>query len=174
MVAGVGPWRLLDGESTDPDGWACLALLDAGDVGGAWDCMRRDIERAYGGLAASDDGARVDAILAGVSDGDDLIHDVGYRAIWADNMRVVLDGFDGFAFDNLAWGATWDVDPRDVATPTLLWYGEVDQHCPPAHGRWYADRISGSELVILPGEGHLAVADTHWPEVLAGLIRIWA
>ena len=55
----------------------------------------------------------------------------------------------------------------------MLWYGELDTPCPPAHGRWYADRIAGSELVILRGEGHMDVIDGHWPEVLAGLLRIW-
>ena len=84
------------------------------------------------------------------------------------------DGPDGFAFDNLAWGATWDIDPRDVSAPTLLWFGALDVACPPAHGQWYADRIAGSELVILAGETHMDVVDGHWPEVLAGLLAIWA
>ncbi len=60
-----------------------------------------------------------------------LLHDERYRAIWVDNMRVVLDNLDGYVFDNLAWGGIWDVDPRDVEAPSLLWYGEVDEHCPP-------------------------------------------
>ena len=138
-----------------------------------WDCMHRDVERSYGGLGALDDGERVDWILARIGDGSRLVDDERYRAIWADNMRVVLDSFDGVALDNLAWGAAWDVDPRDVAAPTLLWYGESDRPCPPAHGRWYADRIANSELVILPGARHLDVIDGHWPEVLSGLLAIW-
>lgn len=173
VVGGVGPWRLLDGPSKDPEGSKCLALLDAGDVAGAWDCMRRAVDREYGGLVALDDAARVDAILADLGEGNRLLADEGYRAIFADNLRVVFDDFDGFVFDNLAWGASWDVDPRDVASPTMLWYGELDEACPPANGRWYADRIAGSELVILPGEGHLDVIDAHWPDVLAGLLGIW-
>ena len=62
---------------------------------------------------------------------------------------------------------------RDVAAPTLLWYGEADTPCPPAHGRWYADRIADSKLVMIPGAGHLDVIDGHWPEVLTGLLTIW-
>jgi pimeloyl-ACP methyl ester carboxylesterase len=65
------------------------------------------------------------------------------------------------------------VDPRDVVAPSLLWYGEDDPSDPPAVGQWYADRIAGSRLSVFPGEGHLDVCDTHWPEVLAGLLRIW-
>ena len=135
--------------------------------------MSRDADRAYRGLAALDDAARADAILARIGDGSRLVDDEGYRALWADNMRVVLDSLDGAVLDNLAWGAGWDVDPRDVVAPTLLWYGESDTPCPPAHGRWYADRIAGSELVILPGDRHLDVIDGHWPEVLSGLLAIW-
>jgi len=29
---------------------------------------------------------------------------------------------------------------------------------PPAHGRWYADRIAYSELVVIPDEGHIDTA----------------
>jgi pimeloyl-ACP methyl ester carboxylesterase len=173
VVAGIGPWRLLDGASKDPEGSKCLALHDAGDVAGAWDCMRRDVDRAYDRLAALDDGTRVDEFLADLADGSRLLDDEDYRRLWAENLRVVLQNIDGSTSDNLAWGADWDVDPRDVTVPTLLWYGESDTPCPPAHGRWYADRIAGSELVLLPGEGHLDVIDGHWSEVLTGLITIW-
>jgi len=173
VVGGTGPWRILDGPSKDPEGNTCLILHDAGDVAGAWDCMRRDVDRAYGRLAPLDDGARVDSFLADLADGSHLLEDEDYRTLWADNLRVVLANVDGSTFDNLAWGARWDVDPRDVATPTLLWYGEMDTPCPPAHGRWYADRIAGSELVVFPGEGHMDVIDRHWPDVLGGLLAIW-
>ena len=89
-------------------------------------------------------------------------------------LRVVLGGFDGYVFDQLAFaGLTWDVDPRDAEAPALLWYGEADEGCPPTYGRWYAERIAGSHLTVFPGEGHLDVCDGHWPEVLAGLLRVW-
>ena len=39
-------------------------------------------------------------------------------------MRAVFASADGYVFDNLAWGGIWDVDPSDVAAPTLLRYGE--------------------------------------------------
>jgi pimeloyl-ACP methyl ester carboxylesterase len=173
VVGGIGPWRVLDGSVRDPEGSKCLDLHDAGDVAGAWDCMSRDVDQAYRGLAMLEDAARADAMLARIGAGSRLVHDEAYRAIWADNMRVVADGFDGSVFDNLAWGASWDVDPRNVAAPTLLWYGEPDVLCPPAHGQWYSERIAGSELIVLPGERHLDVIDGHWPEVLAGLLSIW-
>jgi pimeloyl-ACP methyl ester carboxylesterase len=169
-VGGIGPWRLLEPPSANPEDRECLALLDAGDLAGAWACMRLTSSLSSGGgLAIIDDA--VDAILSG--DESSLVHDEGYRAIWADNVREVLDNLDGYAFDNLAWGATWDVNPQEVVAPSLLWYGADDVHCPPTHGQWFADRIAGSRLIIFPGGGHFDVIDAHWPEVLAGLLRIW-
>ena len=44
VVAGIGPWRVIDDDlSRDPEGSECLALLDAGDVTGAWECMSRTL-----------------------------------------------------------------------------------------------------------------------------------
>jgi pimeloyl-ACP methyl ester carboxylesterase len=173
IVGGIGPWRVLEDASRDPEGSRCLDFLDAGDVAGAWDCMRRDVDRAYAGFGELDDEARVDTILGRIDAKSDLSRDASYRVVWAENIRVVMDSADGVTFDNLAWGARWDVDPSDVVAPTLLWYGGADEPCPPAHGLWYADRIPGSELVMIPGARHLDVIDGHWPEVLAGLLRIW-
>jgi len=173
VVGGVGPWRLLDDPSSLPEDRACLALLDAGDLDGAWKRMRATAVRDFDPLTALDDDGRVDAFMAEVSGDSTLLRDPAYRAIWAENLRIVLDGVDGYVLDNLAWGGTWDVDPRDVGAPALLFYGDADSHCPPdLHGRWYADRIAKAELVVFPGTGHMDVVDAHWPEVLTGLLRI--
>jgi pimeloyl-ACP methyl ester carboxylesterase len=87
-------------------------------------------------------------------------------------MRLVLANVDGGVRDNLAWGGAWDVDLRDVLAPTVLWLGEDDYRCPLSHGRWYADQIAGSELIVLPSGGHIDVVDGHWPEVLARLVQL--
>jgi hypothetical protein len=124
------------------------------------------------GIAVLDDDARVDAMLAEPdSPVSPLTRDDEYRARWVANMALVLDRLDGYVFDNLAWGGIWDVDPSDVVAPTVVWDGEGAGGL---HGRWYAESIAGSELVIFPGEGHLDVCDSHWPEVVAGLLRVWA
>jgi len=173
LVGGVGPWRILDGPSKDPEGDRCLTLLDAGDGAGAWECMRRDATTFVDEFAPLAEDARVDRMLAPHGASSPLVHDEAYRALWAENLQAVLEHTDGYVFDNLAWGGAWDVDPRDVAAPTLLRYGEKDDDTPPAHGRWYAERIAGSDLAVVPGDTHLDVIDGHWPEVLAGLLRVW-
>ena len=174
VVGGIGPWRILEGPSFDPEGSVCLDMLDKGDAAGAWECMRGDAQRGLGSLAAEPDDERlVDSFMGELATGSDLLRDPAFRAIWAANLREVLGNLDGYTLDNLAWGAVWDVKPDDVEAPTMLWYGDADDHCPPRHGRWIADRIQGSELVVWPGDGHLATVDAHWPEVLAGLLSIW-
>lgn len=170
VVGGVGPWAVLD-EPTEEDSEerACLAQFDGGDRSGASDGLHRLVERDWGSLRTLDDDARVDAILA---DPDSpLAHDESYRALWVANMTVVLDGFDGYVSDNLAWGSTWDIDPREVVAPTVVWDADRDGA---RHGRWYAEQIPGSELVLFPGEGHLDVCDGHWREVLETVLRVWA
>jgi pimeloyl-ACP methyl ester carboxylesterase len=169
VVGGIGPWRLLEPPSFLPEDRRILELLDAGDVEGAWDGFRRQVEDELEALATFDDA--VELIFG--DDEDSLVHDERYRAMWADNMRVVLDGSDGYVLDNLAWGGIWDMDPRYVVAPTLLWYGDGDERCSTAHGRWYADRIAGSRLIVVPSTGHFDVIDGHWPEVLARLLQIW-
>lgn len=167
VAGGVGPWRVLDEPSSHPEDRECLALLDANDLTGAWERFREQYEREFATLATPEDAA--DLILS--LDAGSLPHDARYRAVWADNMRVVMGRFDGGVRDNLAWGGAWDVDPRDVVAPSLLWFGEDDALCPPSHGRWYADRIDGSQLIVAPSRGHFDVIDAHWPEVFARLQR---
>jgi pimeloyl-ACP methyl ester carboxylesterase len=173
VVGGIGPWRVLEDSSRDPEGSKCLELHDAGDAAGAWECMKRDVEQSYAELATLDDSGLADWIMPRVGAGSRLSEDQAYRALWAENLRVVADGVLGSAYDNIAWGARWDVDPGDIAAPTTLWYGELDVRCPVAHGQWYADGIPDSRLVVIPRQAHLDVIDAHWPEVFAGLVERW-
>lgn len=169
VVGGIGPWRLLRAPEYGVEDRECLALLDAGDLAGAWECLRLDVARRRGRITPEEAVLRMFA-----GDGSALTRDAAYRDIWVENMRIVKAGFDGYIFDNVAWGGPWDVDPRDVSAPTLLLYGSVDEHCTADRdGRWYADRIAGSQLVAVPTDGHFDAVDAHWPEVLAGLLRIW-
>ena len=168
IIGGTGPWRLLDGPSKGPDGYACLAMADAGDLAGAWDCMRRDVKRAYGRMVELDDAARVDRMLTDISDGSHLLDDEHYRSLWADNIRVVLQNVDGSTFDNLAWGVDWDVEPRDVAALTRCCMASATRrvHAPRPLVR-RPDR--GCRPRHPPGRGHVDVIDGHWPEVLTRL-----
>jgi pimeloyl-ACP methyl ester carboxylesterase len=169
IVGGTGPWRELEGPDVYPEDRACLALVDAGDIDGAWACLAKQVEDERSHLSALE---FFEAVAAGEPSA--LLADERYRALWIESSQVVLDNPDGYIFDNLAWGGPWDIDPAGVSAPTLLLYGTADTRCShDGHGAWYAERIAGSELIELPGEVHFDVIDGHWPEVLEGLLRLW-
>ena len=76
--------------------------------------------------------------------------------------------------------ATWDVDMDElrqalaeaaIAIPTLLIWGEDDPVVPIASAAELEEHLEDSELVTLPGMGHLLVEEA--PEECAGLIREW-
>jgi pimeloyl-ACP methyl ester carboxylesterase len=169
IAGGVGPWRELEAAGANPDDRVCLNLLDAGDAEGAWACFAQQVEDERSHLTASE---FFDAVVAG--DESAVLEDERYRGLWLENTQSILDNPAGYILDNLAWGGTWDVDPRGITAPTLLLYGTADTRCSHhGHGTWYAERIVGAELVELPGAAHFEVIDGHWPELLAGLLRIW-
>lgn len=172
LVGPVGPWRVLEARPPDdPEDRAYreyLAQLDDGNLVGARAGLQSLADDEMSGLRDLDKEALVDAILG--EPGSPLANNPEYRELWVENMGVVLAGLDGYVFDNLAWGAIWDADPPDVVVPTAVWDGEGEGA---RYGKWYADQIAGSELVIFAGQGHLDVCDLHWPEVLATLLRIW-
>jgi pimeloyl-ACP methyl ester carboxylesterase len=173
LVAGAGPWRLLDAPSEDESDEdkeyrVLLDRLDEGDVAGAWAAAMDSATRGLSGLVGLEDEARVDAFFGGHPPQDPY-----NRALWAANLADVLARPDGYAFDNLAWGAAWDIDLSEVVAPTALWYGDTDVMVPASVGEWYAGQIAGAELVILPGEGHMEVCSDHWSEQLSGLLDRW-
>ena len=171
LVAGTGPWPLLN-EPTDEDAEEreLLSRLDAGDLEGSWAGYRELLDRALGPLRELGYDERVDAFFAGAPRSPD---EFGTRPLWAANLAEVVAGLDGLAFDNLAWGGRWDVDPRAVGAPTLLWYGDTDVLVPLSHGRWYADLVTGAELTVHGGEGHAELCSGHWEEQLTGLLGHW-
>jgi len=59
----------------------------------------------------------------------------------------------------------WGFAPQEIAVPVRLWYGTADVTVPVGMGRALARAIRGSELVELPGAGHLAYLE-HWHEIL--------
>ena len=58
-----------------------------------------------------------------------------------------------------------------IAVPTLLLYGAEDVRSPVAVGEDLQRQIPGSELVVLPGVGHLSFVEA--PEAFDGAVRRW-
>lgn len=63
VVAGVGPWRLIEPPNDEDPDLPLLALADTGDVTGALDGFRRLGAREYDALLAMDDDAMLDELL---------------------------------------------------------------------------------------------------------------
>lgn len=169
LAAGVGPWRLIEPpDSEDPD-LPLLARADAGDVSGALDGFREQGSVAFGRVLALPDEAMVEAFFADAPEADVAWLDGTAKKLWAADLRDALQSYDGYARDNVSWGGDWDIDPSRLAVPSWLWYGDQDRMVAPSHGRWLAERIPGSTLVIRAGKGHGGTIFEYWDDMLATL-----
>ena len=169
VVGGVGPWRLIDDESANPEDRTCLALLDGGDLDGTRACLEGTVERDRGTMSALE-------FFESIADDDPsaVLRDPAYRSLWEACTTEILANQAGYVDDNIAWGGDWDIEPRHVAAPTLLWYGTEDSRCShDGHGFWYMSHIPGAQLHAFDGDAHFEVIDGHWPDFFAGLDRVW-
>lgn len=86
--------------------------------------------------------------------------------------EAMLDSVDGgvagLIHDVATAYAPGGLELARVTGPVRLWYGEEDPTCPPAFGRWYADRLPAATLRVVSGAGH-ALLLTHWDDVLRDL-----
>ena len=55
----------------------------------------------------------------------------------------------------------WDAMDRvgEISAPTLIIVGESDTLTPPKFARFLHERIAGSRLLVVPGAGHIAMAE---------------
>lgn len=54
----------------------------------------------------------------------------------------------------------WGFDVAEVETETLLWYGAADETIPVSAGRWLADHLPRSRLIVWPDHGHFTWANS--------------
>jgi pimeloyl-ACP methyl ester carboxylesterase len=80
------------------------------------------------------------------------------HAIWTENAGARRPGAYRAMVRSMAEADLRDVLP-DVRVPTLLLYGELDERSPLDVADELDARIPGSELVVIPGVGHLAQAE---------------
>jgi pimeloyl-ACP methyl ester carboxylesterase len=110
--------------------------------------------------------------LAGVAEADAPILTPEVRT----RLRSMLDvataqGATGMIADIAGYAlADWGFAPAEVGADVLLVYGRDDDRVPPAHGRWYRDRLPSAQLETWPGVGHLVVVPA-WGRVLDHLLR---
>lgn len=151
LLAGAGPWELIDPDEPDTA-----------------------VEREAIATAASGDLARASAMLeAEIAPFIEMVRTSPPAPMPASVAAAIVDGarngLGGYARDVLSQGLPWGLDPAAVAIETRLVYGESDRNVPAAHGRWYAERIRGSILEIVPGADHPATIGGGYPAMLAFL-----
>jgi pimeloyl-ACP methyl ester carboxylesterase len=119
-------------------------------------------------------GADVIAGLGGlIGDADKAVLTSGYADYMATALRAALrTGIAGWREDDFAFVSDWGFSFSPGAAPVAVWQGDDDRMVPFGHGQWLAAHIPGAEVHLLPGEGHLSLAEQHYGEILDDLLRL--
>ncbi|GAB4813732.1 hypothetical protein N2152v2_000778 [Parachlorella kessleri] len=62
---------------------------------------------------------------------------------------------------HLYCASPWTIDLESIRCPTVIWNGDEDTTTPNAMAQLYHERIPGSKLHLVPGEGHLSLVLKH-------------
>jgi pimeloyl-ACP methyl ester carboxylesterase len=80
--------------------------------------------------------------------------------------HALVDSFDGWADDDLAFVQKFGFDLAAINKPVLIWQGDDDFMVPKAHGEWLAKHIPTAKLNFLPGHGHISLTTAYRPEII--------
>ncbi|MEV4347792.1 alpha/beta hydrolase [Actinoplanes sp. NPDC049596] len=170
VAAGIGPWSLINPADLDDPERDLLALAEAGQIDEALAGFRTMLAADNGPLPdIDDDDALIAAFLDGAPPDDFAWLDGGKRRLWAADLRAGLPSLDGYARDNVSWGARWDIDVSAIRVPVHLYYGDRDRLVTPANGHWHAEHIPTATMTWLPGAGHGTASYGHWDTMLSEL-----
>jgi pimeloyl-ACP methyl ester carboxylesterase len=86
----------------------------------------------------------------------------------AEMREAARQGVEGYVEDWIAESLPWGFSIASVRQPVHVWWGDGDQLIPGDDAEHLARAIKRSELVVLPGEGHLFPLQ-HWGDMLAVL-----
>jgi pimeloyl-ACP methyl ester carboxylesterase len=80
--------------------------------------------------------------------------------------HALVDSFDGWADDDLAFVQKFGFDLAAINKPVLIWQGDDDFMVPKAHGEWLVKHIPTATLNFLPGHGHISLTTAYRPEII--------
>ena len=85
----------------------------------------------------------------------------------AEGMRhAVVDSFDGWVDDDLAFVQKFGIDLGAITKPVLVWQGDDDFMVPKAHSEWLVKHIPTATLNFIPGHGHISLTTAYRPEII--------
>jgi pimeloyl-ACP methyl ester carboxylesterase len=86
-------------------------------------------------------------------------------------VYATRNGVGGLADELGMLVSPWGFAPEQIPIAIRFWHGDADNTVPLHHAEYLSSRISGSSLVICPGEGHLVMA-RHLPEILDAVRQV--
>jgi pimeloyl-ACP methyl ester carboxylesterase len=75
-------------------------------------------------------------------------------------QEALRPGVWGWVDDDLAFLRPWGFTVTEIRVPVTIRYGNRDVLVPAAHGAWLAGHVSGAEVIVDDGAGHLANPET--------------
>jgi pimeloyl-ACP methyl ester carboxylesterase len=126
VASGVGPFELVPGalEVLDEGDTAALALLPD-DPAGAADGFNAGFEplaKIFAAAPAIQVAAGFGEMMS-ARDRELLQQDDVALALGTTLKEALRNGSIGGGWDNVSWVGPWDIDPRSIECPVLLWYG---------------------------------------------------
>jgi len=125
--------------------------------------------KTYSGGTATVTGPEVIEALGGLigdADKKSLNAEVAEELAAAFRHSLVVSYY-GWMDDDLAFVQPWGFDLAAVDKPVELWQGDDDFMVPHAHGKWIHSKISGSQLIFVPGEGHISLGENKREEIIS-------
>jgi pimeloyl-ACP methyl ester carboxylesterase len=86
--------------------------------------------------------------------------------------RSLEPGVDGWLDDDMMFTRAWGFSLDSIRIPVAVWQGSEDLMVPFAHGQWLAAHVSGAEVHLLQGEGHVSIKVEGPDGILANLLRL--
>jgi pimeloyl-ACP methyl ester carboxylesterase len=133
------------------------------------------LEKEAAGLGNLTGADIIDGLGGLIGDADKAVLTGEYADYQASALKAsVRTGIAGWRDDDIAFVADWGfpLGPAGLPVPVALWQGDDDRMVPFSHGQWLAARVPGAQVHLLPGEGHLSLAERHYGEILDDLLRL--
>jgi pimeloyl-ACP methyl ester carboxylesterase len=87
-------------------------------------------------------------------------------AVRARSAREALGRPEGYLRDAALMFRPWQFDVASVRCPVVVRHGGLDTSASPRNAAWLAAALPGADVVVTPGDTHLAALHDHWPELL--------